>query len=36
LIHPNGETFGVSMGLRGFFDALTKIATQPDKDFGSG
>jgi hypothetical protein len=23
------------MGLRGFFDALTKIATQPDKDFGA-
>jgi hypothetical protein len=22
------------MGLRGFFEALTKIATQPDKDFG--
>jgi hypothetical protein len=22
------------MGLRGFFDALTKIAGQPDKDFG--
>jgi hypothetical protein len=22
------------MGLRGFFDALTKIAAQPDKNFG--
>jgi hypothetical protein len=34
LLHPKGETFDVSMGLRGFFDALTKIAGQPDKDFG--
>jgi hypothetical protein len=34
LLHPRGETFDVSMGLRGFFDALTKIASQPDKDFG--
>jgi hypothetical protein len=34
LLHPQGETFDVSMGLRGFFDALTKIAAQPDKDFG--
>jgi hypothetical protein len=34
LLHPKGETFDVSMGLRGFFDALTKIAAQPDKDFG--
>jgi hypothetical protein len=34
LLHPKGETFDVSMGLRGFVDALTKIAAQPDKDFG--
>ena len=26
LLHPKGETFDVSMGLRGFFEALTKIA----------
>ncbi len=34
LLHPKGETFDVSMGLRGSFDTLTKIAGQPDKDFG--
>jgi hypothetical protein len=34
LLHPKGEMFDVSMGLRGFFDALTKVASQPDKDFG--
>jgi hypothetical protein len=34
LLHPKGETFDVSMGLRGLFDALTTIAAQPDKDFG--
>jgi hypothetical protein len=34
LLHPKGETFDVSMGLRGFFDALTKIAAQPEKNFG--
>jgi hypothetical protein len=34
LLHPQGETFDVSMGLRGLFHALTKIATQPEKDFG--
>ncbi len=34
LLHPKGETFDVSMGLRGFFEALTKIAAQPEKDFG--
>jgi hypothetical protein len=34
LLHPKGETFDVSMGLRGLFQALTKIATQPEKDFG--
>jgi hypothetical protein len=34
LLHPQGETFDVSMGLRGLFQALTKIAAQPDKDFG--
>jgi hypothetical protein len=34
LLHPKGETFDVSVGLRGFFDALTRIAAQPDKDFG--
>jgi hypothetical protein len=26
LLHPKGETFDISKGLRGFFDALTKIA----------
>jgi hypothetical protein len=34
LLHPKGETVDVSMGLRGLFQALTKIASQPDKDFG--
>jgi hypothetical protein len=34
LLHPKGETFDISMGLRGFFEALTKIAAQPKKDFG--
>jgi|GEM_PF-906008 len=34
LLHPKGETFDVSMGLRGLFQALTKIAAQPQKDFG--
>ena len=34
LLHPQGETFHVSMGLRGLFDALSKIAAQPEKDFG--
>jgi hypothetical protein len=34
LLHPKGETFDVSMGLRGRFQALTKIAAQPEKDFG--
>jgi len=34
VLHPQEETFDVSMGLRGFFEALTKIAAQPDK--GSG
>ena len=34
LLHPKGETFDVSMGLRGFVDALTKIAAQPEKAFG--
>jgi len=34
LLHPQGETFDVSMGLHGMFDTLTKIAAQPDKDFG--
>jgi hypothetical protein len=34
LLHPQGETFDISMGLRGFFEALTKIAAQPEKDFG--
>jgi hypothetical protein len=34
LLHPQGETFDVSMGLRGLFHALVKIAAQPDKDFG--
>ena len=34
LLHLKGETFDVSMGLRGFFDALNRIAALPDKDFG--
>jgi hypothetical protein len=34
LLHPKGEAFDISMGLRGPFEALTKIAAQPDKDFG--
>jgi hypothetical protein len=34
LLHPQGETFDVSMGLRGLFQALTMIAAQPQKDFG--
>jgi hypothetical protein len=34
LLHPKGETFDVFMGLRGFLEALTKIAGQPEKDFG--
>jgi hypothetical protein len=33
LFHPKGEAFDVSIGLRGLFDALTKIAAQPEKDF---
>jgi hypothetical protein len=33
LVHPNGETFDVSMGLGDLIQALTKIATQPEKDF---
>jgi hypothetical protein len=35
LLHPKGETFDVSMGLRGLFEAFTKIAAQPEKDFGA-
>jgi hypothetical protein len=34
LLHPHGETFDVSMGLRGLVEALTKVASQPEKDFG--
>jgi hypothetical protein len=34
LLCPKGEAFDVSMGLRRFFEALTKIAAQPDKSFG--
>jgi hypothetical protein len=34
LLHPRGETFDVSMGLRGLVHALTKIAAAPEKDFG--
>jgi hypothetical protein len=34
LLHPKGETFDVSMGLRGLLQALKKIAAQPEKDFG--
>jgi hypothetical protein len=35
LLHPQGETFDLSMGLRGLFESLTKIAAQRDKDFGA-
>jgi len=35
LLHPHGETFDVSTSLRGLFLALTRIAGQPDKDFGA-
>jgi hypothetical protein len=34
LLHPQGETFDVSMGLQGLMQSLTKIAAQPEKDFG--
>jgi hypothetical protein len=34
LLHPQGETFDVSIGLRGLSQALTAIAAQPQKDFG--
>src|SRR5262249_31684360 len=34
LLHPHGETFDVSKGVRGLFQALNKIAAQPEKDFG--
>ena len=34
LLHPQGETFDVSMGLRGLVQALTQIAAAPKKDFG--
>ncbi len=34
VLHPKGETFDVSMGLHDLFQALTKIAGQPEKDFG--
>jgi hypothetical protein len=34
LLHPRGETFDVSVGLRGLFQALAKIAASPEKDFG--
>jgi len=34
LLHPQGETFDVSMGLQGLVQSLTKIAAQPEKDFG--
>jgi hypothetical protein len=34
VLHPQGEMFDLSMGLRGLFEALTKIAAQPEKDFG--
>jgi len=30
LLHPIGETFDVSMGLRGLFESLTKIASQSE------
>jgi hypothetical protein len=35
LLHPQGETFDVSMGLGGLATALTNIAGHPDKDFGA-
>jgi hypothetical protein len=34
LLYQQGETFDVSMGLSGLFQSLTKIAAQPEKDFG--
>jgi hypothetical protein len=34
LLYPQGETSTVSMGLRGLAQALTKIAAQPERDFG--
>jgi len=34
LLHPHGETFDVSMGLGGLFQAPTKIAAEPKKEFG--
>jgi hypothetical protein len=34
LLHPQGETFDISVGLGGLVQALTKIAAQPEKDFG--
>jgi len=33
LLHPNGEPFDVSKGLRGLVQALTKISAQPEKGF---
>jgi hypothetical protein len=34
LLYLQGETFEVSMGLRGLAQALTKFAAQPERDFG--
>jgi hypothetical protein len=34
LLHRKGESFDISIGLRGLFQAPTKIAAQPGKDFG--
>jgi hypothetical protein len=34
LLRPKGETVDVSMGLGRLLKTLTKIAAQPDKDFG--
>jgi hypothetical protein len=35
LLHPQGETFDVSMGLRGLVQALTNMAAYPEKEFGA-
>jgi hypothetical protein len=34
LLHPHGETFDVSVGLRDLAQALTTIAASPQKEFG--
>ena len=34
LLHPQGGTFDILVGLRGLVAALTKIAASPEKDLG--